>query len=327
MNSDDLLSEAEVDALLDAVSDGSMSSVLASGPMPQEHVREYDFSAPNRVITGMAPTLTAINDRFSVRFRQTVYGMTQQLTDIVTEPVGLVALDDYLSALEAPSSLHIARASPLRGSLLVVLESHFLTCLVESFFGSRRKQIKMRARSDFSTAERRLASRFVNAALADLGHAWRPVMPLDFENVAHESNPEYLNLNGASQTEAMVISVFKLALEAGEGSFHVLLPYTMLEPLRARLVAPIQHLDEDHEEDFSGAVMDGIADAQITVNAMLSQTEISIDDLMHLKAGDVIAVEPSKLVTLDVDGIPIYTGSYGSVGNFRALKITGKANR
>ena len=48
---------------------------------------------------------------------------------------------------------------------------------------------------------------------------------------------------------------------------------------------------------------------------------------MRLKADDVVPMRVPPEVTLDVEGIPVYRGTYGTVGETRAVKVQGPALR
>ena len=63
-------------------------------------------------------------------------------------------------------------------------------------------------------------------------------MELKFNYVNSEINPQCANI--ISPAEVVVISTFEIELDGGGGEFHVVMPYSMLEPLRSQLDAGTQ---------------------------------------------------------------------------------------
>ena len=63
------------------------------------------------------------------------------------------------------------------------------------------------------------------------------------------------------------------------------------------------------------------------VDSSLLSTEITVEELHRLAPGQVIPVEQIPSVTLSVDGVPVYRGVYGVVGNSRAIQITQAVGR
>ena len=101
----------------------------------------------------------------------------------------------------------------------------------------------------------------------------------------------------------------------------------MLEPLRSRLTATIQSAGDDASDSFMDTLMGGLAEVDVKISSTLVRAEITLDQLMRLKVGDVIPVQMPPGVTLDVDNVPVYQGLYGTVGETHAVQVTGPAIR
>jgi flagellar motor switch protein FliM len=55
---------------------------------------------------------------------------------------------------------------------------------------------------------------------------------------------------------------------------------------------------------------------------VLTETTISMRDLMNLKPGDVIPIDLPEVVTLRAEDIPVFRGRFGVSQGNRAIKIT-----
>ena len=61
--------------------------------------------------------------------------------------------------------------------------------------------------------------------------------------------------------------------------------------------------------------------AQVKVSSTLTEADITVGDLIELKAGDIVPVEMREAVCATVEGVPVFRGKFGvSRGSF-ALQV------
>ena len=82
----ELLTDEEVSALMQAVTDGAELSAPVPTALADQGLA-YDFAAPVRIISGFAPTLAMINDRFMTAMRTSLVGMMQQFVDLTPSDI------------------------------------------------------------------------------------------------------------------------------------------------------------------------------------------------------------------------------------------------
>lgn len=321
----DLLSQDEIDALMDAVVEGEVNTDGESVPTPAAEA--FDFASPARVIHGFLPTLEMINERFLHGFRLSLFNLTQQYAEVTAGGIQVLGLSEYMSTLSTPTSINLVRVKPLRGTGLVVFEPHLVSTVVNAFFGGSGRIAARGARAAFTGSELRIVQRLLAGVCADLRAAWSTVMHLEFESLRSESNPRYATVLGAGDTEPMVVNVIKVALEGGDGAVHVLMPYSMFEPLRERLSARIQHPSTERDTRFHSGLLEGLGEAEVAISSTLLHTELSLQELLQLKTGDIIPVHIPSDVTLDVEQLPVLRGVHGSLRGSSAVRVTGTLQR
>jgi flagellar motor switch protein FliM len=103
----------------------------------------------------------------------------------------------------------------------------------------------------------------VDIALSNLKVAWGSVMSLDFEYLNSEVNPHFVGT--LSSSEVVVTAVFHVDMEGSGGEFHVALPYSLLEPLRETLMAPVQARGLERDAEFERALVEHIQGAYVEV--------------------------------------------------------------
>lgn len=329
MRTDDLLTAAEMDALLSAVATGDINveSPASAGDWSSP---SYDFRQPRPIMSGMVPTLDMINDGFLAAMRTGCFDLLQLHVELSSGALQMLALRDYLASLPTPSSIHLVHVPQLGGTALITLEPHLVACLVDAFFGGGKRTLPDRQRSEFTAAEQRIVAKFLVQLLGALRQGWSPVAELSFELQSTEYNPAYVRLSGCSDAEAMVMRVVNLELPSGSASFHILIPYMLIEPMRTNLSAVVQSPGQRGaatEVPRNSALAQALGDVDVIVDSSLLSTEITVEELHKLAPGQVIPVEQMPSVTLSVDGVPVYRGVYGVVGNSRAIQITQAVGR
>jgi flagellar motor switch protein FliM len=159
----------------------------------------------------------------------------------------------------------------------------------------------------------------------DYKEAWSPVMDASFEYLDSEVNPSMANI--VSPTEVVVISSFHIELDGGGGDFHIALPYSMLEPIRELLDAGVQSDKEDTDMRWSKALRDEIMDVPVNLNTRFIETDIPLNQVMELKAGDIIPIEMPEHVTILVEDLPTFRSKLGRSRENLALQVESKIPR
>jgi flagellar motor switch protein FliM len=317
VSGNDLLSQEEIDALLNGVDGGAVDT---EGPMPDGEARPYDLAAQDRIIRGRLPTLEMVNERFARHFRVGLFNMLRRSPEISVRGVEMVKFSDYVHSLFVPTSLNLVKVKPLRGTALFVIEPKLVVTAVDTFFGGAgRYPVKIEGR-EFTPVENRVIQLILRQAFADLHEAWAPVLKLEFEHSGSEVNPHFATI--VSPSELVVVSRFHVELEGGSGDIHITLPYAMVEPIRDLLDAGLQSDREDRDDRWAATLRERMKEAQVTLGTVLASHEITLRQLVQLKAGDVIPMDWPEKVELCVDEVPVFRGTLGTHHGNHAVKIT-----
>ncbi|MBF0218739.1 MAG: flagellar motor switch protein FliM [Gammaproteobacteria bacterium] len=321
MSGVDLLSQDEIDALLHGVSDGDIETADGGddGGSAGAAAREYDFASEDRIVRGRMPTLEMVNDRFARYFRVTLFNMLRRSSEISVGGIDMIKFSEYIHTLFVPTSLNMIRMKPLRGTALLVFDPRLVYILVDNFFGGHGHfHTKIEGR-EFTATELHLVQRLMEMAFTDLTKAWEPVMDIQFEFVGREVNPQFANIVGPS--EVVVISKMQVELEGGGGEVHITIPYAMLEPIREMLDAGVQNTRSDVDDRWLVSLREEINEARVELTCRLTETQLSLGDVLRMRVGDVIPIEMPELVTIKAERIPIFRGTLGEHNDKAAIKI------
>ena len=189
----DLLSQDEIDALLDGVEGGAVETG-GDEPLDPNAVIQYDFTQQDRIVRGRLPTLEMVNDRFARYFRTGVFSVLRKTCEVSVLGVRMVKFAEYVHGLAVPSNLNLVRIKPLRGTALVVMEPRLVFTVIDNFFGGDGRYHARIEGRDFTATENRVIQIMLVELFAAMVEAWAPVLPLEFEYLNSEINPQFANI-------------------------------------------------------------------------------------------------------------------------------------
>ena len=319
----DLLSQDEIDALLHGVDDGDVD--VEEDSLDPGEARSYDFSSQDRIVRGRMPSLEMVNERFARHMRISLFNMMRRSAEVSVTGIQMVKFSEYIHSLFVPTSLNMVKIKPLRGTSLFTLEAKLVFILVDNFFGGDgRFHTKIEGR-EFTPTERRIIRLLLDQAFIDLKEAWTPVLKVDFEYMDSEVNPALATI--VSPSEVVCVCSFNIELDGGGGSFHVTMPYSMLEPIREKLDAGIQSDTASGDDRWSEILKEEVFTSEVELTASLGELQVSLQDVLDFKEGDIIPFDMPEHVVIKAEGMPCFRASYGQSNSFIALKVTEEISR
>ncbi|WP_050923534.1 flagellar motor switch protein FliM [Vibrio harveyi] len=319
----DLLSQDEIDALLHGVDD--VDDVDEPIDNDTEGAVNFDFSSQDRIVRGRMPTLELINERFARHMRISLFNMLRKTAEVSINGVQMMKFGEYQNTLYVPTSLNMVRFRPLKGTALITMEARLVFISVENFFGGDgRFHAKIEGR-EFTPTERRIIQLLLKIVFEDYKEAWSPVMGVEFEYLDSEVNPSMANI--VSPTEVIVVSSFHIEVDGGGGDFHVVMPYSMVEPIRELLDAGVQSDKMETDVRWSSALREEIMDCPVNFRVNLLEKDISLRDLMELQPGDVIPIEMPEHATMFIEDLPTYRVKMGRSDDKLAVQVSEEIER
>jgi flagellar motor switch protein FliM len=319
MSENEILSEEEVDALMDGVTSGEVGG---DSPPPAGEVIPYDLTDQDHIVRGQLPVLEKINANFMRLLEEGFEQMLQRTVEIEEEGLQTVRTGDYIHSLGLPVSLNFIEMAPLQGEALVVLDPAMVFAIVDIYFGGTGKYRNQMIGRDFTPTENRIIQLVLNQLLQDLGGAWESVMQITPRFIKSESDPQYSVLAGSR--EMLVISSFRISLEEVDGEFHIALPATMVEPVRDLLDGGQRKNKSMDQGDWLQALQMNIQEANVDLSATIARTRLTLRDVVGLQRGDVIPVNMPEQATLQVGDVPVFTGQFGVYREHNAVMVTGE---
>jgi flagellar motor switch protein FliM len=330
-----VLSQSEVDALLAAVSEGEVASPENSGgggggggggnskTQDDRKIVAYDLTSQDRIIRGRLPQLEVIYEKFMRAFRVSLSSALRKIASITLTSTEFLKFGEFINTLPLPTCMSVLRFGNLRGSALMVIESKLAYALVDSFFGGADRPYTKIDGKDFTPIELSIVRKVVELGINDLENAWASVEKIGCSFVRTEVNPQFVGI--VTPTDVVIASTFDVELENATGTISMVIPYSTIEPIKQKLSTGFQvEADQTDKKLWTAIIKEQLMDTQLDIKVHLGETEIMVQELMEMKAGDVIPLtqDATGELNIQVEGVPKFKGYYGNHHGTVAVQVT-----
>jgi flagellar motor switch protein FliM len=317
-----ILSQEEVDVLLRGLSGGEIETDRADAYEPGA-VIPYDLTSQDRIIRGRMPTFEMTMEKFARLQRLTLSSLMRRIVGVSILSVEMMKFGEYLKTVPVPTSLHMFKMDPLRGSSIIIIESRLIFTLVDILFGGDgQSNFKIEGR-EFTAIENSLIKKVVLSTLVDFERVWKPIHEIKVSYQRSEVNPQFAQI--VPLTDVVIVVNFELEMEFSSGVITICIPYASLEPIRDKLTAGFQSDRLEVDREWSSRFKNGLMTANIEIVAELGRTDLTAKDVVDLKKGDVIVLDKHNGDPLDIyiEGIRKFKAHPGLYKGNKAIQISG----
>jgi len=319
---DNLLSADELSALAEGVNDGSIA--VDTGFNTAARVRKHDIASEDSSLGVNVASIDMINERFIRLFRPGLMDVLRSSPRINPLKVQIVKFGDYVRDLRAPLSVNVIRMNPLRGFSMVVIDPTIVFSSLDSFFGGFGQGAigQLSPGRLFTPMETRIINMILDVTFRNLREAWAPVMPLEFEFVASEINPQFAQI--ADENDLVILSRFETETATQNmGFIDVIHPYASLKPARELLRSRVQTGDgnEDSDRVWRQNLEEAVGGACLHANVILGQINTTLRVVESMQPGDILYFKKPEFAVLQPQGIPAFEVQVGTLGAQTAVQI------
>jgi flagellar motor switch protein FliM len=323
-----VLSQDEVDALLNAVNDGGGDSSSSgkgdsgSSDDGDENIQTYDLTNQDRVIRGRMPILEIIYERFIRQFRVSLSNSLRKISTISIISTDLLKFGEFVNTLPIPSCMCIMRYNELRGPALLVFESKLAYAIIDSYFGGTDRPFTKIEGKEFTMIELSFMRKIMDMAINDLEEAWAPVHRIDAQYLRTEINPQFVGV--VPPSDVIIATTLEVEFESASGTIMIVVPYSTIEPIKQKLSSSFQTDNEMADSIWTTAMNEHIKNTKATIIVKLGEAEMTLGDLLTLESGDIIPLnqDASGEVSVTIEGVEKMKCLMGTYKGNRAVQIT-----
>jgi flagellar motor switch protein FliM len=326
----DVLDQADIDALLNAVSSGEVEEQHQQGQifsrfrrdLETVEIKEYDFKRPERISKDQMRALQTLHDTFARNFGASLSGFLRTIVEIRIAHAEQMTYSEFITSLPNPTSFNLVNCPPLDGQMCLELSPLIIYPIIDRLLGGSNQDVFIPQRA-MTLIETRLIQRILNRGMTALAEAWESVKKIEFALGEMESNPQIVQI--VPPNEVVVVIGFEIKMTNRAGTMSLCIPFNVIEPLVDALSAQSWFMAGKHrgEHQWEKSIAGTLSEASLDVAGILAQTTMTLADLRNLEVGDLIMTEKPAVnpVVLTAGGVPKFFAHIGQYKGSRAVKI------
>lgn len=321
--SGDVLTQAEIDSLLSAISTGEMSADEMKSDDKQKKIKVYDFKRPDKFSKDQIRTLSMLHENFARMLNTYLSTHLRALVHIDVASVDQLTYEEFIRSIPNPSLINIFQMYPLKGNAILEINLNLMFSMIDRLFGGNGTPLsKSRPLTDI---EEIIARRIVAKTLESLQEAWKQVVNIEPKIEAVETNPQFTQI--IPPNDMVVLITLQSKIGQAEGFISICIPYLVLEPIMSKLTTTFwvaSSISQHSSPEIVTTLERRIKNAKVPVITNLGNAVITVRELLQLNVGDVL-----KLDTKTEDELSVIVGAWekfrckpGLVGKKAAFQIT-----
>lgn len=337
----DVLSQSQIDALLKSMQDGppkeektesQAAEVLVQKkneetPLREDHYSKYDFYSPRKFTKEKIRLLKSVFDNYARILTSQVNGIFRTMTDITVLELRETRYYEYVNAFHENDCMTIVETyvegkGKSNVPLMMYISPGLTLTLVSHMLGGTDSIMKTEGDYRYTDVEMALYKRIMEYIVHALGDGFSNYINAEFKIAKVESNPSMVQEVGLDETVVIVVlnvDISGLAMER----IRMCLPGTLLEHM-FKIIDNRKHLARGFAyENNQDVIMQHLRSSEFPMTGQLGIVKLDMEDLYHLKVGDVIDLNKTKnsAVKLYVGRQPWFTGKMGIFKKNIAVRI------
>lgn len=337
----DVLSQSQIDALLKSMQDGppkeektepKAAEVLVQKkneetPLREDHYSKYDFYSPRKFTKEKIRLLKSVFDNYARILTSQVNGIFRTMTDITVLELRETRYYEYVNAFHENDCMTIVETyvegkGKSNVPLMTYISPGLTLTLVSHMLGGTDSIMKTEEDYRYTDVEMALYKRIMEYIVHALGDGFSNYINAEFKIAKVESNPSMVQEVGLDETVVIVVlnvDISGLAMER----IRMCLPGTLLEHM-FKIIDNRKHLARGFAyENNQDVIMQHLRSSEFPMTGQLGIVKLDMEDLYHLKVGDVIDLNKTKnsAVKLYVGRQPWFTGKMGIFKKNIAVRI------
>ena len=313
--SNSILNNEEVEALLSAIEGGQILIGQKLEPKKEKKIQHYDFRRPDRFPREQKRRLQKISEELAKALGATLSRFLR--SSIVVE---LIAIEEFSYEVFANSFTDVVCANvvnlkPLNGLGCLTVDVGYCLAIVDRGLGGPGK-IPQKVRP-LTMIEESVVGVVLSNIMEDVKSCWSKLAKLEWSLEKIEMDIKSLQL--VPITELMISINFAISGDLGNGTVILCIPVTSLEMLMIK-----SKLEKTDRQKEIAVIENVIKEVELNASVVFGATQLSLNELMNLKVGDVVKLDNkiTEDLSLRIEGKTKHYGKPGVVGKKMAFQMS-----
>ena len=319
----DILSQDEVDLLLNAVSKGDVEVEEQSyDRVEQRDMMHYDFRRPERVSKEQLKGLQSLFEMFARELSIALPPFLRSVVRVDLVSIDQLTYDEFILSISRPTSMSIINMAPLEGNAVIELNPAVVFPIVDRILGGTGAPLG--SPRELTEIEDRIINRIVLMILDSLRRSWEQLVEFKLSVVAQESDPLIVQIVAGS--EMVILVAYEIHIGGTVGSMNMCIPLVVLAPVLDQISQQTRftrRMSPQMAQLTHDQIQRTLRRACVPIDAVLGRVSLPLNDIARLQVGDVIQLgsDLKEPVVLEVGGLPRFQAQPGRQGEQSAVQI------
>ena len=283
----DILSQEEIDALLEVVEDDEDVNLEDDGAdevVQQKKIALYDFKRPNRVSKEQLRSIRALHDKLARGLASKISAVMRTIVEVTLHSVDQMTYGEFLMSLPSPTSFNVFSMKPLDGSSILEINPTIAFPIIDRLLGGHGDAFE--TSREFSDIEMGLMDQVFTMIMKELKDSWSGVIDMYPQITEKETSPNVVQI--VSQNEFVIMVVMEIGIGDVSGMMNICYPVIYVESILGKLVSREMVSQTKSQKSRNNELRTLLRGAKVKMDAILGETEMSMRRLLDLQVGDII---------------------------------------
>jgi len=317
----EILSQAEIDALLNAMSSGELDAEQTK-KSDEKKIKNYDFSRPTKFSKEHLRTLEIIFEHYARLISTNLPVYLRKNVQVSVVGSEALTFNEFTNSLASPIIMGIVNFAPLNGSVIMELGINLGYAMLDRMLGGNG--VPLDKNRDFSEIEQIIIEKILVMFTQLLRDPWKNVIDISPVLSRLETNSQFAQIIAPGDMVAIVTLNIKIG--DVEGFMNICLPFFTLEDVMDKLNTKYWYstMQENHDENYEAYIETLVRKVDVPIKAVLGTSVISVNDFINLQVGDCIRLNTGvdQDMNIYVGNIKKFTALPGAEKDSYAVRIT-----
>jgi len=321
----EVLSQGEIDQLLTAISSGDVEPDEGEQPADQRKIKIYDFKRPDKFSKEQIRTVSIMHETFARLTTTSLSANLRSLVQVHVASVDQLTYEEFIRSIPNPTTLAVINMDPLKGSAILEIDPAITFSIIDRLFGGQGEGTKVTR--DLTDIEQSVMEGIIVRVLGNMREAWSQVIDLRPRLGQIETNPQFAQI--VPPTEMVVLVTLETKVGDVEGMMNFCIPYLTIEPIISKLSAQYWYstVRRGTTTENLNILRDRLSTIAVSVVAEIGAMDLTVRDVLSLRAGDVIRLQDTRTtdpMVLKIGNRRKFRCKPGQIGNKLAVQIIEK---
>lgn len=316
-----ILSQAEIDELLNALSSGSPEAEPERN-QDANSVKVYDFRTANKFPKEQMRTLNIVFDTFAQLLSNKLGSILRTSCECGLLSVEELSFNEFNNSLPFPVILAIMGAPPMEGSIMFQVSPEATYMVINRLLGGTTKNQDYS--KQFTEIEIVLVERVLRQCMRTFDESWEKVFEVTSQLDRIETSAQFAQI--AALNEPVAVATLEIKMGDESGLISICIPHESIEPVAKQLNTKLWFAGAGESKRVVSQrsyIENKLIHSKIDITAYFEETSATVADIVNLQVGDVIRLnhKAGEPVKIKLQHITKFKADIGTSGLDYAVQI------